>query len=134
MKKLYYLLFAFLSLPFFTSAQIAQIQSMNGSEFCSGYTEASVVYIKVMELPPFSLSPTIALTYTWTIRHSNGTIWTWYSNVDHRAFFTPWEGEYDISLKIEYINITSNIPFTAFWSSPITITAFECDENHENEE
>lgn len=131
MRKLYYLII-FLITPLFVFGQISQIQSMNGDEFCSGYTEESVVYIKVMELPPIPITPTIALTYDWTISHSNGTVWKWYSNVDHRAFFTPWEGEYTVRVEINYVNGTSNNPFAAFWSAPITITAYDCGEDAEH--
>ena len=130
MRKLFYSIAMFIA-PFLAYSQMSQIHSINGDEFCCGYSEESAAFIELIEDPPMTLPSNATFTYVWTVRHENGTTWTWYGSVRNRTVFTPWPGEYTIRVKILYVRTYQNTPFAAFWSQPITIYAQNCSEDED---
>lgn len=109
-----------------TYAQMtAVIASQNGNQICSGLESTNCAHVALVSPPPLPVPENTILAYTWTAEHANGS-WTWHSNYPTRIIPLPFQGQYKIQVKIEYMRRGTKRPYAAFWSNKLFLQGMQC--------
>ncbi len=107
-------------------SQMTTIACMNPQEFCIGMDYENYAQMQVVANPPIPLPSDATFTYIWTAQHQSGATWIWHSNLNYKAIPIPWEGEYEVRVKILYVHKYENYPFAAFWSNRVILVGKHC--------
>ncbi len=129
MRKLILTLGGAFFLTTLSFSQMIQIASNNGTEICQGYTSDCQAHIAIISGLPLSIPENTYVTYVWTSEHANGTK-TWESNRQDRKVPIPWEGDYTVQVKVQYVRSQNDNnryrPYAVFWSNKLKITGKLC--------
>lgn len=128
MRKHFIALAFLLAFSSFSIAQFSsEIVSLNGYELCKGIGPHHWAHIAVVSGPPIPLPPDTYITYTWMAKNPFGS-WVWFTSSSTRAVPIPWQGNYYVQVRVEYIRRGRRSPFAVFWSNVITIRGINCDK------
>ena len=106
-----------------------EIVPLDGIEFCQGYTSEHVAHFRMIsQFPNFASLPYVYVTYTWVAEHPKGRK-EWNTGNRVRAVPLPWEGEYTVQVRVEFIRLGFANPFSTIWSNRIKIVARDCDDS-----
>ncbi len=119
-----------LGLPLLAWSQKVQIAFYDSIPPCAGYAENSFAYVEITSDPPFRLPEGAGMTYTWYAVHEKGTK-RWNTPLPYRPIHTPWSGEYQIWVVVEYINKFTLEAFKAYKSNRIDIVIESCGKQNE---
>ena len=100
MRKRTILFVLFFSIFTLSNAQFSEIVVMDSDDFfCAGTEPENAVHLCLIPPTPIPVPSNAYVSYTWMLRHENGNR-VWHSSVAERSVYLPWEGKYQIRVKI----------------------------------
>ncbi len=127
MRKRVQLVVMLIAFSIMGNAQVAEISSINGSEFCSGHGEENIAHLCFISGPPIPVSSLFRLEFKWIVKHDRGT-WVWLTQSFDRPVPLPFEGDYVVEAWVSYFFAGNTRPFAFFRSNVTTVHASACED------